>query len=258
MFPENLKVGLSSINAKILNFDTNTGAINAILDGNYITKLRTAAATAIAISKFAKPKCNSALLIGAGGQSYSQLNAIMLARNLQKIQIADLDYERAKALADKAKSENKSSKAEISVADDVNQAVSSADIIVTDTTSTTPVYDGKRVHPGTTICAVGSYKPTMQETPSKVVAQADKIYFDSQDAVLSESGDILTPLKKNLVSRNNFTGDIGDVLNGVLPGRENNSQVILFKTVGIAAQDLFTSKSIYDKAKRLNIDITTN
>lgn len=88
----------------------------------------------------------------------------------------------------------------------------------------------------------------MQETPATLVAKADKIYFDSQEAVLAEAGDVLVPLNAGQISTANFTGDIGAVFNGSLSGRQNDEEIIFFKTVGIAAQDLITSKSIYDQA----------
>ena len=98
----------------------------------------------------------------------------------------------------------------------------------------------------------------MEETPAELVAKADKIYFDSKDAVLAESGDIIIPLNKGLVSDSDFTGEIGQVVSGELTGRENDNEVIFFETVGIAAQDLMAAKSIYDNAVKHNVGTQVN
>lgn len=93
----------------------------------------------------------------------------------------------------------------------------------------------------------------MQETPSGLLQKATKIYFDSKKAVLAESGDVIPPLKEHQIKKGDFTGEIGHVINQKIIGRENDREIIFFKTVGIAAQDLMATKSIYEKACKQNI-----
>lgn len=100
---------------------------------------------------------------------------------------------------------------------------------------------------------VGSYQPHMQEMDPEILVRASKIYFDSVDAVLSEAGDILIPLESGQITRDDFTGDLGDVLLGKVQGRENDEEIIVFKTVGIGTQDLMAAKRIYDKAKQAGV-----
>ena len=100
---------------------------------------------------------------------------------------------------------------------------------------------------------MGSFAPNMQEMSPEVLSRAAKIYFDSKEAVLSEAGDILIPLKDGIITESDFTGDLGDVILGNVTGRENDEEIIVYKTVGIGAQDLVTSKRIYDKAITNNI-----
>lgn len=95
---------------------------------------------------------------------------------------------------------------------------------------------------------MGSYQPHMQEMDPVILTRASKIYFDSVDAVLSEAGDILIPLEDGTITKEDFTGDLGDVLLEKVVGRENEEEIIVFKTVGIGTQDLVTAKKIYDKA----------
>jgi ornithine cyclodeaminase len=98
----------------------------------------------------------------------------------------------------------------------------------------------------------------MEETPAELITRADKIYFDSQAAVLAESGDLIIPLNKGLISQDKLTGEIGRVISGKLVGRENDQEVIFFETVGIAAQDLMTAKTIYQKAVEQKIGSKQN
>ena len=129
-----------------------------------------------------------------------------------------------------------------------DEAIEDADLIITSTSSVTPVFDGTKVKKGATVSCIGSYQHHMQEMDPVILTRASKIYFDSEDAVLSEAGDILIPLEDGTVTREDFTGDIGNVVKGELAGRENDDEIIVFKSVGVAAQDLVTAKVIYDRA----------
>lgn len=248
VFPNNPAKGLPSINAQVLTMNTTTGLIEGILDGNYVTQLRTGAATGVAIKLLARSNCHKGALIGTGGQAATQLEAMLIARPLAEVQVFDRDQQRATQFVAQMQQVLERYHTTISTAPTANDAVTDADIIVTVTSASSPVYDGELVKKGATVCGVGSYQPQMQETPATLVAKADKIYFDSQEAVLAEAGDVLVPLNAGQISTANFTGDIGAVFNGSLSGRQNDEEIIFFKTVGIAAQDLITSKSIYDQA----------
>lgn len=116
------------------------------------------------------------------------------------------------------------------------------------TTSNTAVINGDKVKKGALISGIGSYMPNMHEIDEKTLLKSDKIFFDSKEAVLSEAGCIITPLSKGIISEKNFTGDIGQVINGEIKGRESDDEIIVFKSVGISTQDIVTGKAIYEKA----------
>ena len=139
-----------------------------------------------------------------------------------------------------------------------DEAISDADLIITVTPASSPVFDGSKVKAGATVSCVGSYQPHMQEMDPVILERASKIYFDSEEAVLSEAGDILIPLADGTITKDDFTGDIGEVLMGTVGGRENDEEIIVFKTVGIGAQDLVTAQKIYERALKANVGTEWN
>ncbi|MGM0240740.1 ornithine cyclodeaminase family protein [Enterococcus sp. AZ103] len=249
MFPENINQGLPSINAQILVMNTKTGGFEALLDGNYVTQLRTGAATGVAIKHLARKDAKIGALIGTGGQAQTQLEAMLVAANLSEIRVSDLNFERALQFVEKMTTELQTT-VMIKAVENSDLAIEHADIIVTVTPSTVPVFDGEKVKKGALVSGVGSYQPHLQEIPASLVKKADKIFFDSEEAVLSESGDLLIPLKEGTITDEAFTGDIGAVIKGELIGRENDEEIIFFKTVGIAAQDLFAAQAISQRMKK--------
>lgn len=244
---ETLKKNLPTIHAEVILINTETGQFEMMLDGNYITQLRTGAATGVAFAQLAKKVCRIGALIGTGGQAAAQLEAMLTVRELTEVRIYSSNRNKAKAFIDKMSILAEKFNCQLVQAESANAAVSEADLIVTVTSSTTPVYDAQKIKRGATISAVGSYLPQMQETPSELFERVDKIYFDSEAAVLAESGDLLVPIQEKRISETDFNGDIGQLLLGEITGRTSEEEIIFFKTVGIAAQDLITAKSIYNQ-----------
>jgi len=249
MFPGNVEKGLPTINAQILVMNTETGVIDGLVDGTYVTQLRTGAASGVAFRLLAKKNCEIGALIGTGGQAATQLEAMLTAKELKEVRVYDLDFERAQNFAESMRKSLAKFPTEIIAVADANEAIDNADLITTVTSSTQAVFDGNKVKAGATISGVGSYQPHMQEIPVELLQRASKIYFDSQEAVLAEAGDLLVPLDKGEITKDKFTGDIGQLASNDLVGRENDEEIILFETVGIAAQDLMTAKSIFTKVQ---------
>ena len=169
------------------------------------------------------------------------------------MKVFDLNAERLGAFVDQMNEELAKFGTRIVAASSSDDAVEDADLLVCVTPSSRPVFDGRKVKAGATVSCVGSYQPHMQEMDPEILVRASKIYFDSVDAVLSEAGDILIPLESGQITRDDFTGDLGDVLLGKVQGRENDEEIIVFKTVGIGTQDLMAAKRIYDKAKQAGV-----
>ena len=253
VFPKNIEKGLPTTPAQVLLIDAANGLVVSVLDGTYVTQLRTGAATGAAFDVLAKKDCKKGALIGTGGQAATQLEAMLAVRKLEEVKVFDLNAERLQAFVRQMKEELGQYGTEILAAESSDDAVEDADLLVCVTPSTKPVFDGSKVKKGATVSCVGSYQPHMQEMDPEVLVRASKIYFDSVEAVLSEAGDILIPLENGQITEEDFTGDLGDVLLGRLEGRENDEEIIVFKTVGIGTQDLMASKRIYDKAVQAGV-----
>lgn len=248
IFSDNIKTGLPTAPAQVVLIDGTTGIVSSVMDGTYVTQLRTGAASGAAFSALARKDAKVGALIGTGGQAATQLEAMLCARALETVYIYDMSAERLNAFVARMSEELASYGTKLVAAASSDEAVKNADVLVTMTPSLTPVFNAAVVKPGCTISCVGGYQPHMQEMDPAILPRASKIYFDSQSAVLSEAGDILKPLAEGIVTEDDFTGELGNVLLGNLVGRENDEEIIVFKTVGIGTQDLMAAKSIYDKA----------
>lgn len=256
IFPENVKENLPTAPAQVLLIDGKTGIVTAILDGTYVTQLRTGASSGAAFDLFAIKNAKIGALIGTGGQAATQLEAMMVARQLDEVRIFDLDEKRRQAFVNEMQEELKCYNTKIVEATSSDNAIENADIIVTVTPSTKPVFDGTKVKKGATVSCVGAYQHHMQEMDPAILPRASKIYFDSEEAVLSEAGDILIPLEQGIITKDDFTGDIGDVLLGKVVGRENDEEIIVYENVGIGVLDLMTARAIYLKA--VEAEVGTN
>lgn len=256
IFPENAKENLPTAPAQVLLIDGKTGIVSSILDGTYVTQLRTGASSGAAFDLFAVKDAKIGALIGTGGQAATQLEAMMVVRELDEVRVFDLDPNRRQAFVNRMQEELKCYNTKIVEAVSSDDAIENADIIVTVTPSSKPVFDGIKVKKGATVSCVGAYQHHMQEMDPAILPRASKIYFDSEEAVLSESGDILIPLEEGIITKDDFTGDIGDVLLGKVVGRENDDEIIVYENVGIGVLDLMTARAIYLKA--IEAEVGTN
>lgn len=256
IFPENAKENLPTAPAQVLLIDGKTGIVSSILDGTYVTQLRTGASSGAAFDLFAIKDAKIGALIGTGGQAATQLEAMIVARELDEVRVFDLDPNRRQAFVNRMQEELKCYNTKIVEAISSDDAIENADIIVTVTPSSKPVFDGTKVKKGATVSCVGAYQHHMQEMDPAILPRASKIYFDSEEAVLSESGDILIPLEEGIITKEDFTGDIGDVLLGKVVGRENDDEIIVYENVGIGVLDLMTARAIYLKA--IEAEVGTN
>lgn len=258
IFPKNIDNGIPSSPAQVFLIDGKTGIVTAVLDGTYVTQLRTGAASGAAFDVLAKKDCRIGALIGTGGQAATQLEAMLAARKLEEVRVYDLNYERTAAFAEKMQEELQSYGTKIIPVRSSDEAIDDADLLITVTPSSKPVFDGSKVKKGATVSCVGAYQHHMQEMDPVILTRASKIYFDSEEAVLSESGDILIPLEDGTITKDDFTGDLGNVIKGELVGRENDDEIIVFETVGVATQDLVAAREIYEKAAEAGIGTKWN
>lgn len=257
VYEENNKLGLDSIASLMVVQNSKTGEVSSIMDGNYLTKLRTGAISGAATDLLSRKDSSIFALIGTGGQARTQLEAVLNVRDIKEVRVSGRDRDKAQSFADAMLEEfGENFKFKISVAKNADEAVQGADIISTVTSARNPVFDGKLVKKGAHINGVGSYTPDMQEIDSYILTKADKIYLDTRDGVLNESGDFIIPIKEGKFKEKDITGELGQAILGEIPLREKEDEITLFKTVGSGIFDIVTAKKIYEKAAEKKIGET--
>ena len=240
--------GLPMIQGLVFLMDSTNGNLLAMMDGKYITALRTGAASGLATHVLACKEAAVAAIFGAGIQGVTQLEAVCTVRPIKKAYIFDVNPVAAATYA-----ERQSAKLGIPVyvGSSLDQ-LGDVDVICTATGARAPLFQTEHLKPNVHINAIGSFRPHMQELPPEWVASAN-VYVDHVDSCLAETGDLLIPIEKGLMTRKHIRGEIGDVVNGTIAGRTNSHDATLFKSVGVAVQDLAAAALIYEKAKSLNI-----
>jgi alanine dehydrogenase len=254
VFPGNLERGLPTIHAVVIVVDAETGRPMALMDGTYLTALRTGAASGVATDLLAQPDARVAAIFGAGAQARTQLEAVCTVRTMERAWVYDLSLEAATAYATEMKQRGAPIPADLRVADSAAQAVGDADVICTATTSSTPVFADADLKPGVHINGIGAYTPEMQEIPAGTVARA-KVVVDSRSASLAEAGDLIIPLREGLITQADIHGEIGEVAAGLIPGRESDDDVTFFKSVGVAVQDVAVAGLILHRAEELGLGL---
>jgi|Deesub1362B_J571_1020462.scaffolds.fasta_scaffold00002_453 ornithine cyclodeaminase len=253
VFPQNIKkYNCPTIQAVFLLLSAETGQPLALMEAASLTALRTGAASGVATELLARPEAKMAAIFGAGVQGRTQLRAISEVRSLEKVLVYDPDETAASRFCEEMRRSGPPVPARIDIAASPQEAVAEADIICTATTATRPVFPAESLPPGTHINAIGSFTPWMQEIPEEVVSRA-KIVVDSREACLEEAGDLIIPLKKGLISPQDIYAEIGDIARGQLPGREDEQEITLFKSVGLAVQDVVAAQLLLEKARQQSI-----
>lgn len=252
VFPRNVKKNLPTIHALVVLVNPETGEPAAVMDGTYLTALRTGAASGVATELLARTEASVAAIIGAGIQGRTQLEAVCTVRAIKKAWVYDCLPEAASAFAKEMKEHGDPIPAEISVADSASQAVREADILCTATTSSEPVFEDGDLKPGVHINGVGSFTPEMQEIPSQTVVRS-KVIVDSRSASMAEAGDLIIPLKEGLINEEHIHAEIGEVAAGKIAARESEDEITFFKSVGLAVQDVAVAELIRRQAEELGL-----
>jgi ornithine cyclodeaminase/alanine dehydrogenase-like protein (mu-crystallin family) len=227
-YPKNAAAGLPTHTASIALFDPETGRPLAFLDGRLITEMRTAAVSAVASQLLARPEASVLGILGSGVQARSHLEALRLVRAFRDIRVWSPRNARAFA-----------KQFGIRAAPSAEEAVRGADVVVVATTSQTPVLSGAWLSPGTHINAVGAPRPTWRELDDDVLRKA-RIYVESREAATRESGDV--------IAAGQVVAEIGEVVTGAKRGRESAGEITLFKSVGVAIEDVVSADLVYRKA----------
>lgn len=251
VFPKNSALGKSSVPAQMILMDGTTGEVCALIDGTYLTQLRTGALQGAATDILARKNAKTAVLFGTGGQARTQIEAMLSVRSLEEISVFGVDLAKAQRFV--AEMQKEFTNTRLIAGEDVTTVVKHADIITTITSSKKPVFDGTLLKQGAHVNGIGSYMSDMQELPDSLIQKADKIIFDTSEGVLEEAGDILIPMKAGLVSQQDFDGELGEIISGRIKGRETDQEITVFKAVGSAVFDVLTALRIYQKALEENV-----
>ena len=249
VFERNSGRGLPVITGLVVLLDPLTGVPVAILDGTLLTSMRTAAGSALATELLARPDAAVLTLFGAGVQGRAHIPAIRDVRSIRELRIVDSSPDAAEQLASRV------TDIRVRVMTDRTAAVRDADVVVTATTSQTPVFPGEALPAGAHVCAVGSFKPTMQELDVATVRRA-RVIVDSREGALSEAGDLIIPIRDGLLPESHIDAELGEMLNGDAPPGRAGRDLTLFKSVGNAAQDVVMARRILDSAGRLGLGTT--
>jgi ornithine cyclodeaminase/alanine dehydrogenase-like protein (mu-crystallin family) len=243
VFPENPKRGLDTHLGAVILHDGETGAPLSFANAAAITAIRTAAVSAVATRVLSRESSSVLAILGAGVQARSHLQAIPAVRDIREIRIFSRDPVKARRLADAAS-------IRCSVAPDAESAVRDADIVVTATSSREPVVRRDWIAPGTHINAVGSSVPSARELDSELVASA-ALFVDRRESTVNESGDYLSALRDGLIrGPEHIRAELGEVLTGLKSGRKSDEEITLFKSLGLAIEDLAAAAFLFEEAKR--------
>ena len=232
---DNPAKGLPFIHATVMLFDSATGAPVALMDGEVITAMRTGAVSGLATQLMAREDARVAAIIGTGAQGETQLEGVCSVREIDKAYVFDLDRDRAEKFASRM---TERLGIEV-VAAKSRKVLAEAEVICTSTSSPSPVFTDLEIAKGTHINGVGSYRPDMAEIPPETLVRA-KLVVDQRHGCLAEAGDLLQPIGRGLFTAEHILGELGELLTRRIEGRTSNEDVTVFKSVGIAVQDLLT------------------
>jgi alanine dehydrogenase len=261
VFGGNAARNLHSHLASILLMDPETGALQALLDGRFITESRTAAVSAVSSRLLARRTSASLAIIGTGVQAKSHLDALSRVHRLRQVTVWSPNKARRQAFVAEAQSANKgsdpgptpTSQMSISAAEHAGEAVVGADIIVLVTSSPTPVLESGWVKPGAHVISVGACRPSQREMDPALVARA-RLFVDSRAAALIEAGDVVLGMQEQRFGADHIIAELGELLaDDSLARRRSDTEITIFKSLGLAVEDVMAANLAYRRAVERNV-----
>jgi ornithine cyclodeaminase/alanine dehydrogenase-like protein (mu-crystallin family) len=247
VMPGNPARGLDSHQGTVTLFDGETGMPTAILDAAAITAIRTAAVTTVATRTLARTDASVLAILGAGVQARAHLRALPATRRFDEVRVYAPNREHARALANDAR------ELSVTVADSAEQAVRGADVVVTVTSAREPVLARGWLAPGTHVNAVGASMPAAREIDVATVA-ACALFVDSRESVRAEAGEFRLALEQGAIDgEDHVRAELGEVLAGLRPGRGDDTELTLFRSLGIGVEDLAAAEQAVAGARRLGV-----
>lgn len=245
VFPGNSDTPYESHQGAVLLFECENGRLQAIMDASTITAIRTAAASGVATRVLAREDAHELAILGSGTQALMHLSSMEAVRKISKVRVWSRNHGHAKRFADSAPRKGAVS---IDPVDSPEMAAKGADIICTTTAATEPILKGEWIAPGTHVNAIGSSVPPFRELDSQAVAQSS-LFTDRRESLLNEANDFRIPREEGRVTDGHLRGEIGEILIGKVRGRTGDEEITLFKSLGLAVEDLASAHYIYEKAK---------
>lgn len=241
IFPLNPEQNLPTTQGKILLTELQTGEHLSLIDGSYLTRLRTGALSAISCKYLARQDSKTLAVIGTGAMAFEQVLGVLEIHPIETIFLVNRTPEKAQDFADRLA--RFGVKARTEIVTDADKAVANADVVCCATRSTQDVFSAAAVKPGTHIMGVGSYLPEMREIPVNLIPQADAIYVDDLDGVKAEAGELIDAENQGIWNFNKVTGSLNNLLDTPYPRKED--EITIFKSVGAAHFDLAVAKGVY-------------
>jgi ornithine cyclodeaminase len=244
VFAGNAARGLPSHLATIVLLDTSTGALLALLDGRYITEMRTAAVSAVSARLLAPPTIGKLAILGSGVQARSHVEALSHVCAIARAEVWSPNADRRRRFA--ADTTGRFG-FPIEAAQASGEAAADADLIVLATAASTPVLSARDVRRGAHIAAVGACRPDQREMDSDLIASA-RVFVDSRQGALAEAGDLVIPIREGRIGPDHIAGELGELIAGRLTGRRSPDEITIFKSLGMAVEDVAAAQLVYRRA----------
>ncbi|MFY9554862.1 MAG: ornithine cyclodeaminase family protein [Blastocatellia bacterium] len=244
-FPENPARGLDSHQGSVMLFSAETGELLALMNASAITAIRTAAVSGVATRLLAREDAVELAIIGSGVQARAHIDAMACVRPIKRARIASRQIENAKKFCDEISPRYLFP---IEPVESVEAAVRGADLIVTATTATDPILKREWISAGAHLNVVGSSIPTTREIDSATTAAAS-LFVDRRESTMNEGGDYLFALREGAIASDHIKAEIGELLIGAKSGRRAQDEITIFKSLGLAIEDLASADYLYQKAK---------
>ena len=245
VYPGNHGTDLDSHQGAVLLLDGERGNPLAMIDAASITAIRTAAVSGVATRLLAPKDAATVAILGSGVQGRAHVDAMLAIRPFKRVVVWSRDVEHAKSLAAAA---SKQHGIKVDVAPAVESAVREAEVVCTVTASREPVLRGAWLRPGAHVNAVGASMPNARELDTEAVRRS-RVFVDRRESALNEAGDLLIPMREGAITADHIVAEIGDVLTGAAEGRRSPAEITLFKSLGLAIEDLASAHFLYGRAK---------
>jgi alanine dehydrogenase len=244
VFPGNRGTRFDSHQGVVLLFETEHGQLQAIMDATSITAIRTAAVSGVGTRALARDDARDLAILGSGTQAWTHLEAMLLARPVERVRIWSRSAENGRRFADRAAARFG---IQIEVVETAREAVLGADLVCTVTSSLVPVLEGSWLSPGVHVNAVGAVGPTMRELDTEAVARS-RFFVDRRESAVNEAGEFVLAREEGAIGDDHILGELGEVLLGDVTGRASPEDVTVFRSLGVAVEDLASARLIYSRA----------